>query len=101
MVKYLLPVIHSSLISIRMDPTWRRRDSSFGNTPTTTVLRFNSLLTRSIIFVVRIRFPCCFENAMQLMIPRKSLSKVLPAFRYPLGIQVIGEVLESLLIPIP
>ncbi|WOX56763.1 hypothetical protein R6Y96_05400 [Methanoculleus receptaculi] len=34
---------------------------------------------------------------MQLMIPRRSLSKVLPAFRYPLGIQVIGEMLESLL----
>ena len=48
----------SSLTSIRMDPTSRRRDSSFGNTPATLVLRFSSLFTRSTILVVRIRFQC-------------------------------------------
>jgi hypothetical protein len=62
-VKYLLPVTHSSLMSIRMDLTSRRRDSSFGDTPTTLILRFNSLLTRFIMLVVRIRFQCHFGNA--------------------------------------
>ena len=80
--KYLLPMTPSSFVFIRMDPANRGRDSSFGNTPTTLILRF-FLLTRSIMFVVLSLFQCCLGNAVQLLRRRKNRSILLPAFWYP------------------
>jgi hypothetical protein len=54
MDKYLLVVIHSSLISMRIDTPSLMNDWSFGNAPTTLVLLFSSLLILSNPFVVLI-----------------------------------------------
>jgi hypothetical protein len=53
-VKYFLVVIHSSLISIRIDTPSLMNDLSLGNAPTTLVLLFSSLLILSNPLVVLI-----------------------------------------------
>ena len=60
MLRYRLPEIQSSFISIKIEPISRIRDSRPGNAPKVFVLRLISALIRSTIFVVRILFQCSF-----------------------------------------
>ena len=57
-----MPNIRDS--TIMMHPASLIRDLSLGNAPTGLLLRFNSLLMRSMTFVVRILFQCTLGYAL-------------------------------------
>ena len=94
-VKYFIPVIHSSFISINIDTASLKNESSFGNAPTTLLRLFISLFILSERLVVLILFQCSRGNPLYVNANSTSLSIAFAALSYPISLSLSDTISDS------